>query len=183
MNSEEEPNPMPPAEIDLSVPSLAGLHERRGEKWALFAPDVLSMTIAEMDFPVAPAIREAVKQVIDRSDLGYGTPASGALRSAVTGFARRRLNWEIDDTQISIVPDVMLGIVGLCQLIAGPGGSVGFATPAYPPFFRELALAGLTTVPVELDPDGAIDVAALDRALDGGIGAFVLVNPHNPTGR
>lgn len=37
------------------------------------------------------------------------------------------------------MPDVTLGIVELCRAIAGPDGSVGFATPAYPPFLREPA--------------------------------------------
>jgi bifunctional pyridoxal-dependent enzyme with beta-cystathionase and maltose regulon repressor activities len=40
--------------IDLSVPALDALHQRRSEKWAPHDRDVLSATIAEMDFPVAP---------------------------------------------------------------------------------------------------------------------------------
>ncbi len=174
---------MEKARIDLEVPPLSELRQRRSEKWALFESGVLSLTVAEMDFPVAPAIREAVIATIDRSDLGYGVPAPRALRQALTAFAHRRLDWVIDPEQVTVVPDVMLGLLELGRAIAGPGEAIGFATPAYPPFFRELALTGLRTVPIELDADGAMDLEQLNAALDQGIRALVLSNPHNPTGR
>lgn len=168
---------------DLVVPALSGLHERRGEKWAPFDPDVLSLTIAEMDFPLAPPIREALIAMIERSDLGYAVRPPRALRIALAEFAARRLNWTIDTEQVMVVPDVMIGLVELCRVLAGPGAAVGFATPAYPPFFRELGSLGMRVVTVGLTPDGSIDLDALDAALEGGLSAFVLSNPHNPTGR
>lgn len=169
--------------IDLAVPPLSELCERRSEKWALFDADVLSMTVAEMDFPVAPAIRDTLIATIERSDLGYGVPAPPTLRAALAEFADRRLNWGIDTEQVTVVPDVMVGLIELCRGIGGPGGAVGFATPAYPPFFRELGSAGLRVVPVGLALDGSVDLDELDAALEGGIRMFILSNPHNPTGR
>lgn len=169
--------------IDLSVPPLDELQRRRSEKWSLSGPDVLSLTVAEMDFPVLREVRDAVTVTIERSDLGYGVPASRSLREALAAFAERRLHWPLDPDQVTVVPDVMLGIVELCRRIAGPEGAVGFATPAYPPFFREPALSGLSVVPVGLTAEGSINLDELDEALRQGIRAFVLSNPHNPTGR
>jgi cystathionine beta-lyase len=169
--------------VDLGVPALGTLRERRSEKWALYEPDVLSLTIAEMDFPIAAPIRDAVIATIGRSDLGYAVPTPRTLSAALAAFAQRRLNWRIDPEQVTVVPDVMLGLVDLCRMVAAPGEAVGFATPAYPPFFRELAIAGLRLVEVPLRSDGAIDLDALDAALSDGLRAFVLANPHNPTGR
>ncbi|HTT28484.1 MAG TPA: aminotransferase class I/II-fold pyridoxal phosphate-dependent enzyme [Solirubrobacteraceae bacterium] len=99
--------------IDLSVPDLEALHRRAGEKWAAHDPDVLSLTIAEMDFPLAPAVAEALHHAIDRADLGYPGPAWPSLRRSFCGFAERRLNWEVDQEQIVLVPDVMIGLVEL----------------------------------------------------------------------
>ena len=169
--------------VDLAVPALDAMRERRSEKWALYEPDVLSLTIAEMDFPVAASIRHAVTAAVDRSDLGYAVPASGALCAAFATFAQRRLNWNVDPEQVTVIPDVMLGLLDVCRMLAAPGEAVGFATPAYPPFFRELANAGLRLVEIPLRPDGAVDLDALDAALSDGLRAFVLANPHNPTGR
>ena len=99
--------------IDLTVPDLAAMHERAGAKWSRYDPDVLCATIAEMDFPLAPPVAEALHQAIDRADLGYPAPATASLRRAFAGFAERRLNWTVDEEQIVLVPDVMLALVEL----------------------------------------------------------------------
>ena len=169
--------------VDLTVPPLPGLRERRSEKWALYDPDVLSLTVAEMDFPIAAPIRDVLVATLGRGDLGYAIPAPAGLFEALAAFARRRLGWGLDPEQVTVVPDVMLGLVELCRAVAAPGDAVGFATPAYPPFFRELSAGGRRLVNIGLRADGAIDLEALDAALSDGVRAFVLANPHNPTGR
>ena len=169
--------------IDLSVPDIEALHRRAGAKWAAHDPDVLSLTIAEMDFPLAPPVAEALHRAIDRADLGYPGPASRSLRRSFCGFADRRLNWAVDEEQIVLVPDVMIGLVELCRVIAGPGEAVAFATPAYPPFFSMLPAAGVRLIEINLLADGSLDLHALDAALASGARALVLSSPHNPTGR
>jgi cysteine-S-conjugate beta-lyase len=169
--------------IDLSVPDLEALHRRAGAKWAAHGADVLSVTIAEMDFPLAPPVAEALHHAIDRADLGYLGPAWTSLRRSFCGFAARRLNWEVDQEQIVLVPDVMTGLVELCRVIAGPGEAVAFATPAYPPFFTMLPAAGVRLIEIGLLADGSHDLDALDAALAAGARTLVLSNPHNPTGR
>lgn len=168
--------------VHLSVPSLEALHQRRSEKWALFDRDVLSATIAEMDYPLAEPVVEALRAAIARHDLGYAPPAPASLRQAFAEFAARRLHWTVDEEQVTLVGDVMQGLVELCRAITSPGDSVAFATPAYPPFFGELPRAGVTLAGIDLHRDGALDLDALDAGLAAGIRVLVLVNPHNPTG-
>jgi len=169
--------------IDLTVPGIEEMHERAGAKWSAYDADVLSATIAEMDFPLAPSVAEALRHAIDRSDLGYPQPATPSLRGSFARFAARRLNWTVDEEQIVLVPDVMIGLVELCRVIAAPGDTVALATPAYPPFFRMLPEAGVKLVEIGLLADGSLDLDALDAALGGGARALVLASPHNPTGR
>jgi bifunctional pyridoxal-dependent enzyme with beta-cystathionase and maltose regulon repressor activities len=40
--------------IDLTVPGIEAMHQRAGAKWSAYGAHLLSATIAEMDFPVAP---------------------------------------------------------------------------------------------------------------------------------
>ncbi len=169
--------------IDLTVPSLDAMHQRAGAKWSAYDADVLSATIAEMDFPLAPPVTEALREAIDRADLGYPQPATPSLRRSFARFAARRLSWTVDEEQIVLVPDVMIGLVELCRVIARPGESVAFATPAYPPFFRMLPAAGVKLIEIGLLADCSLDLDALDAALDAGARALVLASPHNPTGR
>jgi cysteine-S-conjugate beta-lyase len=169
--------------IDLSVPDLATLHQRRSEKWSGGEEDVLPSTVAEMDFPLAPEITAALHAAIDRHDLGYTPPSGTRLPAAFAGFARRRLGWTVDQDQITLVPDVMAGLIELCRVLVEPGEQVAFFTPAYPPFFDELPQAQVHLVQLPLEPDGVIVDLELEAALAGGVRALVLTNPHNPTGR
>jgi cysteine-S-conjugate beta-lyase len=169
--------------IDLRVPDLATLHQRRSEKWSGHAPDVLASTVAEMDFPLASEVIAALHAAIDRHDLGY-TPSTGTrLPATFAGFAQRRLGWTVDQDQITLVPDVMAGLIELCRALVARGEQVAYLTPAYPPFFVELPQAEVELVQLPPDASGIVDLEALEAALAGGVRALVLTNPHNPTGR
>ena len=174
---------MTDAAMDLVVPGLAELKRRRSDKWANWPADVLPLTIAEMDFPIAPVVASALRAAVDRHDLGYAPVAPASLRTAFAGFAARRMGWTVDPQQITLVPDVMAGLIELCRVLVPPGGTVAFAGPAYPPFHRELPQASVRTLGIPLQADGRFDLDRLERALVEGVAAVIVANPHNPTGR
>ena len=167
----------------LHVPDLATLHERRSQKWAGHDDDVLVATIAEMDFPLAAPVAEVLRAAIDRSDLGYTPPTPSSLREAFVGFAGRRLRWNVDPEQVTLMPDVMVGLVELARVLAGPDEAVAFVTPAYPPFFAALPHAVARLEHLTALGDGAVDLEALAQSVARGTRALILTNPHNPTGR
>lgn len=169
--------------VDLRVPDLATLHQRRSEKWSGHQPDVLASTVAEMDFPLAPEITAALHEAIDRHDLGYTPPADTGLPTAFASFARRRLDWAVDPDQITLVPDVMAGLIELSRALVAPGEQVAFFTPAYPPFFDELPQAGVKLAQLPLTAGGEADLDTLEASFAGGVRILVLTNPHNPTGQ
>jgi cysteine-S-conjugate beta-lyase len=171
------------ADVMLEVPNLTTLHERRSDKWTGYDDDVLVATIAEMDFPLATPIAEVLRAAIDRSDLGYAPSAPYNLRDAFGGFARRRLRWDVDSEQVTLVPDVMVGLVELCRLLVAADEAVAFVTPAYPPFFSALPHAAPRLEHLATPEDGTIDLEALAGTIAGGTRALILTNPHNPTGR
>jgi len=174
---------MPDPAVDLAVPDVATLQRRRSDKWAGWPEGVHALTIAEMDFPLAPAVSAALHAAVDRHDLGYAPAAPALLRNAFAGFAARRLGWTVDPDQVTLVPDVMAGLIELCRVLVEPGGIVAFASPAYPPFYRELPEAGVRTLGIPLRPDGSFDLDRLEQALADGTRVVILANPHNPTGR
>ena len=169
--------------IDLQVPDLAILQQRRSEKWSGHEPDVLASTVAEMDFPLAPDVTAALHATIDRHDLGYTPPTASRLSAAFAAFARRQMSWTVDQDQVTVVPDVMAGLIELCRSLVAPGEQVAFCTPAYPPFFAELPQARVKLVSLALGAAGVVDLEKLEAALAAGVRALVLTNPHNPTGR
>ncbi|MFJ8018560.1 MalY/PatB family protein [Streptomyces sp. NPDC096339] len=166
--------------------SLEQLRRRTSMKWRTHPADVLPLWVAEMDVPLAPPVAEAVHRAIDRGDTGY--PHGTAYAEALAAFAAKRWGWDgirIEDT--AITPDVMLGIVELLRLITGPGDAVVVCSPVYPPFYAFVSHDGREVVEAPLGADLRIDPGALEdafvRARRGGRrAAFLLSNPHNPTG-
>ena len=164
--------------------SLAELRRRRSEKWVEYPEDVLPSFVAEMDFPLAEPIKQALIEVVERGDTGYASPRG--LAEAFAGFAQARFNWPVDPARVFLVPDVLIGAAEAIRLTTEPGSAVAINTPAYPPFFPTIPEYGRQVVEAPLarhEGGWALDFDALELAFRSGARAYLLCNPHNPTGR
>jgi cystathionine beta-lyase len=171
--------------VVLPVASLARLQLRRSAKWRTYPPDVLPLTVAEMDFDLAPAISEVLTEAIRSSDAGYAMPKPG-LGESLAGFAGARWGWDLDPSRVTAVPDVAVGVVELLRVIGRPGDPVVISPPVYPPFFDWIDEAGMRVHEVPLAREGhswSLDLAALENAFAMHPAAYVLCNPQNPVGR
>ncbi len=166
--------------------SVERLRRRRTVKWTLYGPDVLAAWVAEMDFDVAPAVRAAILDAVDREDFGYVEADLGALTTACAAFIAARYGWVVPPARIFPVADVLSAISTALDVFVEPGSGVVVPTPAYPPFFEVVELTGRPVVesPMlrEADRD-TLDLDSIDAALAGGARAVLLCSPHNPTGR
>lgn len=145
---------------------------------------MLPLFVAETDFPLAPAISEALHAAVDRSDTGYTAPRAG-VTDAYAAFAERRFGWAPDPRRMRTTCDVMMGIVEVLRAVIDPGDRVAVTPPVYPPFFASIPEAGGTVERVPLLRSGArweLDLDGIERALAAGARAVLLCNPHNPTG-
>lgn len=158
---------------------LSDLQRRTSMKWREYPQDVLPMWVAEMDTPVAPMVREAIADVLDRGDTGY--PCGDSYAHALAGFALDRWGWAVDPARMSMVPDVMLGIVELLKLVSEPGDGIVVNPPVYPPFNMFVEHMGRRVVTAPLSEDGRIDFDRLRDAF-ATAKAYLLCSPHNPTG-
>jgi cysteine-S-conjugate beta-lyase len=144
------------------------------------------MWIAEMDFPRAAPITTALHAAVDAGDTGYVDARTADLGGGLADFARRRFGWIVDPEQVTLVPDVNAAIGEVLQLVTNPGDGVVVNTPAYPPFFATIEGIGRKVVPVSLvrDEQGwTLNLDETERAFVRGVRAYLLCNPHNPTGR
>lgn len=168
----------------LTELTLEQLRARHSVKWRMHPADVLPMFIAEMDTLLAPPIAHVLGQAVEGGDTGYALP--GGLPEAYAGFAAKRFGWSPDPATMRLVPDVNTGIYETVRAVTPAGSAVVVDTPAYPPFFAKLRDAGREIVEVPLT--GSVetglrpDLAGLARAFAGGAAAYLLCNPHNPSG-
>jgi len=168
--------------FDLAIDQL---RLRTSAKWRAADPDVLPLWVAEMDVMPARPVVDALRQALDRGDTGYAFGPEYA--QAYAAFATARWGFDgLDPARSAMVPDVMLGAVELLKLVTAPGDAVVVTPPVYPPFYAFAAHLGRRVVEVPLGADGRLDVPALADAFGAvrtaGNAAFLLCNPHNPTG-
>ena len=90
----------------VAADPLDQLHQRTSSKWTTYDPDVLPLPIAEMDYPLAEPIAEALHAAIRRSDTGYNG-GSRPVAEAFTGFARERLGWEPQERWADLMKRVL----------------------------------------------------------------------------
>ncbi|EME99957.1 aminotransferase class I/II-fold pyridoxal phosphate-dependent enzyme [Streptomyces mobaraensis NBRC 13819 = DSM 40847] len=172
-------------DLDLSLPA-----RRPGAKWSRAEPGVLPAWIAEMDFPPAPAVQEALIRCV-HEELGYpswdGHPEQIPLRGAFAERMRERHGWVLDPGHVREFTDINQGLQAVLRVATRPGDGVALHTPAYPPFLKTVTgmERRLHPVPYILQDEGWVfDAERLDRELaDSGCRVLLLVNPHNPTGR
>ena len=72
---------------------LESLRRRSSEKWGTYPPEVLPMFVAEMDFPLAPAIKAALVEAIEAGDTGYVNPRDTRAADAFADFAQDAWGW------------------------------------------------------------------------------------------
>jgi cysteine-S-conjugate beta-lyase len=171
---------MSPLDPDLTELTLQRLQRRRSAKWQRFPADVLPAWVAEMDFPLAPAVKQALAEAIAIDDCGYAWPEA-ELGPAFALFARERLGWEVDPAAVSPSSDVVSAIAAVLGVIASPGEEIVLNTPVYHPFFGVIAEGGYALGEAPLR-DGRLDIEAIERWFAAGAVALVLCSPHNPTG-
>ena len=160
------------------------LRARTSEKWTAYPSDVLPLFVAEMDYPLAPVVADAIIARVTASDTGY-VGSAGPLAPAFAAYADRTWGWTVDPERVRTTTDVSVAIVESLRMVLTPGDGVAITPPVYPPFFDLVPEAGGVVVEVPLSDDGAtwsLDLDGLEQAFAGGAKALLLCNPHNPLG-
>lgn len=148
--------------------------------------DVIPMWVADMDFPVAPAIHEAIKKRAEHSIFGY-TIVEEDYYEAVISWFHRRHQWTIQREEILYTTGVIPAMSCAIKALTMPGEKVLILSPDYNCFFSSIRNNGCEVSETILVKDGASFVVDWEdfeqRCADEKTTVFLLCNPHNPTGR
>lgn len=170
---------------ELDAITQESLVAKGGRKWSTF-PGSIGAFIAEMDFGVAPAVRQALREIDERDLYGYAPHELTAdLRSATADFCAVRYGWQIPTDHIEPASDVIAAFIGVLTHLTPADTPIVLPTPAYMPFFDVAKVTGreLVEVPMLRSETGwSMDLDAIAAALTPGA-TLVLCNPHNPIGK
>lgn len=159
------------------------------EKWdKVVQPDngevIVPLTVADMEFKVAPEIVQAVSEMADFGLWGY-THDDDSFRRAVAHWMDVRHGWKIDTNWIVCTAGIVPALYTAVRAFTQPGDGVIIQPPVYPPFF--VAAKGndrkILENPLvfhdgkyEMDYDDLAEKAKQAKML-------ILCSPHNPVGR
>jgi cystathionine beta-lyase len=152
----------------------------------MYPSDVLPSFVAEMDFKVAPAIQDTIRDLVEREDYGYGQLTDpNQLAGAFASWMQVRHGWQPDPAPTLALTDVVQGLVAAILTFSEKGDGVVAQTPVYPPFLKSIEWTGRRLVDNPMLDDGTrfvVDLEGLERAAANAAMIFVC-NPQNPTGR
>jgi cystathionine beta-lyase len=170
---------------DSLTPEL--LRKRGTSKWNRYDDDVLALWVAEMDFPTADVIGQAMKDAVDREQFGYArTAEKTGISEATAEWSRLRYGFDIDPERVHVLPDVLKGIEIAVNYFSPPGAPIILPTPAYMPFFEVPKVVSRPAIEVPMaieDGRYVLDLDAIDEAFSKGGYTVILCNPYNPLGR
>ncbi len=154
-------------------------------KWGTVDPDVLPAWVAEMDYALAPPVREALLDAVNTGVTGYPTfELGGRLGEAYAGFAARHFGQQLDPSHVIGTVDVTAGVRVALDVLSDPGPMV-LPLPAYHPQLDVAQITGRERWDLPVDPDAdtaMFDLDRLDRLFADGARTLLLTQPHNPCG-
>jgi cysteine-S-conjugate beta-lyase len=156
--------------------------------------DVIPMWVADMDFPTAQPIVDALIKRAEHPYYGYTQPGP-SINEAVMERMERKFNWKIHSEWIVFTPGVVPALNIAIRSLTRPGDEVIIQEPVYYPFFPAVTGSGCQIVNNGLKRINnyyEMDFEDLESKFRPRMGmmptsrrikAMVLCNPHNPVGR
>lgn len=155
-------------------------------KWDLASDDILPMWVADMDFRTAKPIVDALVNRAQSGVFGYSVYTDDVYE-AITGWFKRRHNWEIEKEWIQFSPGIVPALHAFTRIFVKSGEKILMNSPVYYPFFKSAERNGIEAVnSVLLNKNGRYEIDFKDfekKAADPLVKMFYLCSPQNPGGR
>ncbi|MBE6045801.1 MAG: aminotransferase class I/II-fold pyridoxal phosphate-dependent enzyme [Clostridiales bacterium] len=150
--------------------------------------DLIPMWVADMNFPTAPTICEAMIERAKHPAFGYFGPRKEyydsiirwqEVRNGVTGLEQKHIGYQ---------NGVLGGVLSALAVLCSPGDNVLVHAPTYVGFLEEVGQMGYHLIGSELvrDENGVwrMDYDDMEKKIrQYHIHTTIFCSPHNPTGR
>lgn len=146
--------------------------------------NVIPMWVADMDFRTPDFIMEAVRARAEHEILGYSIRPESYF-TALTGWLKRRHNWEIQKEWIAFSPGIVPAVNMAVLAFSKQRDKIIVQPPVYFPFFDAVKKHGRKLVFNQLIMENGryrMDYENLEQLCRDGARMLILSNPHNPAG-
>ena len=153
-------------------------------KWFNSNDETISMTIADMEFEVAPVIVDAVKERLEHPVFGYDD-LGDAYYDAIISWYKKKDNITLEKKWIQYTVGVIPAIRSCILELTEESDNILLQSPVYPSFYKCIKETGRNIIESELvynKGSYTIDFADLEEKL-AKAKLLILCSPHNPIGR
>ena len=150
--------------------------------------DAIPMWVADMAYPVAPPVLDAMRKRLEFPSLGYYA-MSDDYYDSILSWQRRRHGVEgLEREHIGYENGVLGGVAAAVQAFTAPGEKILVHSPTYVGFTHTVGNLGRVLVhsPLRRDEDGIwrMDYADMEEKIAAEhIHLVIFCSPHNPAGR
>ena len=148
--------------------------------------DALPLWVADMDFPTAPEILDALHEKVNHGIFGYSS-CDRAFFEAVKHWQKTEHSFDIERRHIVTTPGVVFALSCAIKAFSAEGESVIIQPPVYYPFKNMIEANNrkVVTSPLfERDGKWQMDFSDFEqKIIDNDVKLCILCSPHNPVGR
>jgi len=147
---------------------------------------LLSLWVADMDFPSPPCVLEALMEKTRHGIFGY-SEAGRDYFEALQGWFSAHFGWNVHEDWLTETPGVIFAVNMAIRSLTDKGDAVLLQPPVYHPFYeciheneRKLATSQL----VYSGGKYTVDFEDFEaQIVQNKVRLFILCSPHNPVGR
>ena len=148
--------------------------------------DLLSLWVADMDFPVAQEIKDALIERCNHGIFGY-SEVKTPYYEVIAKWYQEKFNWSTKKQWLVKTPGVVAAIANAIRAFTNIGDAVLIQKPVYYPFFLTIEDNQRKVVNNSLVyKNGRYEMDFVDfeeKIISNKVKLFVLCSPHNPVGR
>jgi aspartate/methionine/tyrosine aminotransferase len=165
----------------------AFLRKRAALKWGPWGADIISLSVADIDFPPPREIKDGIIRAVEEDRAPYGAYGGDPDVLEVICEKLNRVN-RIPATpdDVHMIPGTMFSIFLSCYYALKPGDEAVICPgPVYPPFMENIENAQAVPVfnPLDFQNGLKLDLDDLKRRITPKTRLLMVSNPHNPCGR
>ena len=147
---------------------------------------LLSLWVADMDFPVAQEIKDALIERCNHGIFGY-SEVKTPYYEVIAKWYQEKFNWPTKKQWLVKTPGVVAAIANAIRAFTNIGDAVLIQKPVYYPFFLTIEDNQRKVVNNSLVyKNGRYEMDFVDfeeKIISHKVKLFVLCSPHNPVGR
>jgi aspartate/methionine/tyrosine aminotransferase len=154
-------------------------------RWATLPTGTIPLTAADPDFPIAPAIQEAITRFTADGYFSYNDPKGYApFKEALSGKYKTTHQANYSPDCILPVDSAAAGLELVCRTYLKPGDEAIIFDPVDFLFRHSIESVGATAITFAIAPfTDEVDFSGIEELISPETKLICLCNPLNPTGK